>query len=92
MSQQYSHHVPDPIHYLPPPTPPNSIYSHKHTGLGKTSTYYDDSERPSYEPQHTSYMSPQASYPPPPSFEQAVNSGSDDAHTKFSPRPKYQDL
>ncbi|CAG8570453.1 16629_t:CDS:10 [Racocetra persica] len=92
MSQQYYHHMPEPIHYPPPPTQPNSIYPYTHTGSGKTSTYYDDSERPPYEPQNTSYMPPQVSYPPPPSFEQAVNSGSDDAHIKFNPKPKYQDL
>ncbi|CAG8761932.1 24744_t:CDS:2 [Cetraspora pellucida] len=90
---QYFHHMPEPIHYPPPPpTPPNSTYPYTHTGLGKTSTYYNDNERQSYEPQHASYMTPQASYPQPPSFEEAVNSGSDSAHIKFNQRPKYQDL
>ncbi|CAG8482261.1 20974_t:CDS:10 [Dentiscutata erythropus] len=92
-TSQGNYYMPDPIYYAPPPTSSNSIHPYTHTSPGKTSTYYNDNERPpSYEPQNTSYVPPQSGYQPPPSFEQATNSGSDDTDVRFNTRPKPQDL
>ncbi|CAG8481696.1 17037_t:CDS:2 [Dentiscutata heterogama] len=88
-----NYYMPDPIYYTPPPTSSNSIHPYTHTSPEKTSTYYNDNERPpSYEPQYTSYVPPQSGYPPPPSFEQATNSSSDGTDMKFNTKPKPQDL
>ncbi|RIB21484.1 plasma-membrane choline transporter-domain-containing protein [Gigaspora rosea] len=69
---------------------PSNYYNNNERPLNYYNNDYNHNERPPYESQNTSYMPPQNGYPPPPSFEQAMNSGSD--NSKFNTRTKYQDL